>query len=511
MAEEQGTVYLVGAGPGDPGLITRRAHDLLGEADVLVYDHLVHPDLLQVCREDCEKLYVGKMAGQYSVRQEKIQAILVEQIRAGHRVVVRLKGGDPLVYGRGGDEARHLREHGVAFEIVPGVTAAAAAAAYTGIPLTQRHTSSSVTFLTGHEDPVKGTGVIDWPRWGALETTLCIYMGMARLADIVDGLIEGGRDPQTPAAVVQWASTPLQRSCRAPLAELPGRVAEAGLGAPAVVIVGDVVTYGENLNWYEERPLFGRRVVVTRNRAQAGELRERLERLGAEVLEIPLIRVSPDHNESIWSEILEELGSYDWLVFASANGVKHFFDYLLKKHPDIRNLGAMRIAAVGKATARAVEAYRLTCELVPEKATAEGLADALIETGSLDSAKVLVVTGNRGGEKLISRLESEAFAIVDRLPVYKTELEKLDDAPAVGDFRERGADYIVFTSSSTVQSFAEQAPSLKLGPSAKHPLACSIGPVTTEKLKGYGITVHVEPKQSNLDALVEAIRAHAAG
>ncbi len=509
MPETPATVYLVGAGPGDPGLITRRAHTLLGQADVLVYDYLVHADLLNICPENCEKIYVGKMAGRYSVRQEKIQEILVEQARAGHRTVVRLKGGDPFIYGRGGDEAQFLRDHGVPFEIVPGVTAGVAAAAYTGIPLTQRHTSSAVTFLTGHEDPVKGGGVIDWRRWGGLDTTLCIYMGMARLAEIVEGLIAGGRDPDTPAAVVQWASLGRQRSCRARLRDLPERVSEAGLGAPAVVLVGEVVAYAEDLNWFEARPLFGRRVVVTRNRAQAGELREKLETLGAEVLEIPLVRVSPAHDESTWEEVLAELGAYDWLVFSSVNGVKHFFDYLLRKHPDIRDLGAMRIAAVGKATARAIEAYRLKCELVPDKATAEGLAEALIATGSLDSAKVLVVTGNRGGDKLVSRLEKEGFAIVDRLPVYRTELESLEDSDAVKDFRERGADYIVFTSSSAVQSFAEQAASLKLKPSAVHPLACSIGPATTGKLKTYGITVHVEPEHAHLDSLVEAIRVHA--
>ncbi len=507
MKTGTGKVYLVGAGPGDPGLITRRAADLLARADAVVYDYLVHPDLLAGCRSDCERIYVGKKAGFHSVEQEKIEEILMTKVRDGLEVV-RLKGGDPFVYGRGGEEARRLRQNGIPFEIVPGVTAAVAAGGYTGIPLTQRNTSSAVVFLTGHEDPVKKRSVVDWRSYGALDATLCIYMGMGRLKEIVAELIAGGRSPDTPAAVVQWASLSKQRSCRAPLSELPEKVAAAGLGAPAVVIVGDVVAAGEGLDWFESRPLFGRRVVVTRNRAQAGELRGQLESLGAEVLEIPMVRVSADHDEKIWKEILEELGAYDWLVFSSANGVKHFFEYFLQRHPDVRDLGSMRIAAVGKATARAIENYLLKPELIPETATGEALAEALIGTGSLDSAKVLTVTGNRGGEKLIGRLEKEGFAIVDRLPVYKTELQPLEDLPEAQDFRERGADYIIFTSSSAVQSFAEQAGALKLQPAATQPLACSIGPVTSEKLKSYGITVHVEPKEQNLPALVEAIRAH---
>ncbi len=508
MKKGAGKVSLVGAGPGDPGLITRRACALLARADVVVYDYLVHPDLIAGCRKDCELIYVGKKAGFHSIEQERIEEILIEKVRAGLEVV-RLKGGDPFVYGRGGEEARRLRDHGIPFEIVPGVTAAVAAAGYAGIPLTQRNTSSSVVFLTGHEDPEKKRSTVDWRAYGALDATLCIYMGMGRLPQITAELIAGGRSPDTPAAVVRWASLNRQRTCRAPLGELADKVAAEGLGAPAVVIVGDVVTAGEGLDWFESRPLFGRRVVVTRNRAQAGELRGQLEDLGAEVLEIPLVRVSADHDERIWKEILEELGAYDWLVFSSANGVKHFFEYFLRRHPDVRDLGSMRIAAVGKATARALEGYLLKAELVPETATGEALADALIGTGSLDSAKVLVVTGNRGGEKLIGRLEKEGFAIVDRLSVYKTELQPLEDLPEARDFREHGADYIIFTSSSAVQSFAEQAAALKLQPAAPSPLACSIGPVTSEKLKSYGITVHVEPGEQNLPALVEAIRAHA--
>ncbi len=505
---EKGIVYLVGAGPGGPGLVTRRAYALLARADVVVYDYLVHPDLIAACRADCERVYVGKKAGRHSIEQNKIEEILVDWVRSGKRVV-RLKGGDPFVYGRGGEEARRLRDKGIPFEIVPGVTAAVAAAGYTGIPLTQRNTSSAVVFLTGHEDPEKKTTVVDWRAYGALDATLCIYMGMARLREIVDELIAGGRAPDTPAAAVQWASLSRQRTCRATLRELPDAVREAGLGAPAVVLVGEVVAVGDGLDWFERRPLFGRRVVVTRNREQAGELRDKLEEAGAEVLEIPMVRIRGDHDERVWKEILEGLGAYDWLVFSSANGVRHFFEYFLKRHADVRDLGSMRIAAVGRGTARAIEGYLLKPELVPETATADGLADALIATGSLDSAKILVVTGNRGGDKLVTRLEQDGFAIVDRLPVYRTDLQTLEELPQVEDFRERGADYMVFTSSSAVQSFVSQAAKLKTGPEAATPLACSIGPVTTEKLKSLGLTVHVEPCEQTLDALVASIIEHA--
>ena len=465
-----GIVYLVGAGPGDLGLVTFRAKELISTADVLVYDYLVHPELVKWCRPECEIVYVGKQAGFHSIPQEEIETILVKHAKAG-RKVVRLKGGDPYVFGRGGEEARTLAKDGISFEVVPGVTAALAAGAYAGIPLTYRNTSTSLVFLTGHEDPTKKQTQVDWRSYGALKhTTLAIYMGMGHLKFILSELVAGGLDPKTPAAVVQWATLGRQRSVAGTAATLAALVEHSGLAAPAIIFIGEVVRGHEAIDWFEHLPLFGRRVAITRTRDQNSELREKLETLGAEVLELPLIQISKYVEKDALVEILTELGGYDWIVFTSANGVRYFFEDFLKGFPDIRSLGLLRFACVGKATAREIEKHYIKVECMPDTATGDSLADALIATGSLDSAKVIVVTGNLNRDTLVKKLEA-ARAIVDRLQLYKTEKTDLTADPIANDFREKGADAILFASSSAVQSFTDQAKSLKLAKDAKRPLA----------------------------------------
>ena len=496
----KGTVYLTGAGPGDPGLLTVRAKELLERADVVVYDYLVHPGLLDMCRRDCEKIYVGKKRGFHSKPQEEIEQILVEKAEAGFEVV-RLKGGDPFVYGRGGEEAKRLARAGVSYEIVPGITAAVAAASYSGIPLTQRNTSSSVVFLTGHEDPLKKNLAIKWRDFAKLDATLCIYMGMGRLGEIVDELLAGGMSPDRPVAVIEWATLSRQRSVQANLDRIVGVVEEGNLSSPAIVIIGDVAACREELEWFEKRPLFGKRVVVTRNREQIGLLSKKLEAVGAEVLEIPLIEISEDRHPETADDVFAEFWSYEWIVFSSANGVRYFFEEFYRRYSDIRALGGIRFAAIGEATQREIESHRIEVELVAEKATAEGFAEALIATDSLDNAKVLVVTGNRNRRVLVEKLNA-AMAIVDELPVYKTELAELEENRIVKDFRERGADYLIFTSSSAVSSFVAQAKSLKLAPNAVSPKALSLGPLTSEKLRSHGITVALEASKQTLDTLV---------
>lgn len=501
-----GTVYLVGAGPGDLGLVTLRARSLISAADVLVYDYLVHPDLLGWCRADAEKIYVGKKAGFHALPQEEIEALLVQHARAG-KTVVRLKGGDPLVFGRGGEEARRLAADRIPFEIVPGVTAAIAAGAYAGIPLTLRNTSASLVVLTGHEDPKKPEAHTDWRRYSQLpNTTLAIYMGMGQLRHILEELVAGGMKRTMPAAVVEWASLGRQRSVVGTVATLADRVEQGGLAAPAMVLVGDVVDHSDALNWFERRPLFGRRIAVTRTRAQASELRAQLEQLGAEVLELPLIQVVKDVSNHDLADVFPEFGSYDWLAFTSANGVKYFFEEFFRVFDDVRSLGLMRVACVGEATARAVLDLHLKVECQPETATAEALADALIGTGSLDSAKVLVVTGNRNRDGLVTKLE-EARAIVDTLQVYRTEPTDLTNDPAAESFRSRGADAVLFASSSAVESFVAQAGALKLGADAKRPLAGSMGPQTSASMKKVGLTVDFEARSPGLDELVKALLA----
>lgn len=499
----KGIVYLVGAGPGEPGLVTFRARELIESADVLVYDYLAHPELLKWRRADCEVHYVGKKSGFHAMPQDQIETLLIEKADEGKRVV-RLKGGDPFVFGRGGEEARTLAEQGIPFEVVPGVTAALAAGAYAGIPLTHRNTNSAVVFLTGHEDPGKKL-LVDWRAYGKLRnTTLAIYMGMGHLAEILRELVAGGLAPDTPAAAVQWASLGRQRSVTGTAADLAERVAQSGLSSPAIVFVGESVARRSAIDWFEHLPLFGRRVVITRTRDQNSELRDKLEAFGAEVIELPLITVAKDVDRHALVEILAELGGYDWIVFTSANGVRFFFEEFFKGFDDVRSLGLLRFACVGRATAREIERHHLKVECMPASATGESLADALIATGSLDSAKVIVVTGNLNRAALVKKLE-DARAIVDRLPLYKTEKTNLADDPVADDFRRKGADAILFASSSAAQSFAGQAGALKLAPDARRPLAGSIGGHTSATMRETGMPVDFEAKTASLDALVEAL------
>lgn len=501
---EQGCVHLVGAGPGDPGLISVRGRELLELADVVVYDRLVHRGLLAHCRPECLQICVGKRAGGPSVSQEEIEAELVKHARAGH-LVVRLKGGDPFVFGRGGEEAVHLAASGIRFEIVPGITSALGAGAFAGIPLTNRDVASTLVFATGHESPDKDRIAVNWRALGALRhATLCLYMAMAHLEEIAREIQAGGLSADTPAACIQWASLGRQRTVVATLGSLAARVKEAGLVAPAIVVIGEVVKLRETVGWFEKRPLLGRRIVVTRNREQAGELTGRLEALGASVLELPLVRVSPVEDKELWAEIFPELGSYDWLVFTSANGVRHFFSAFFRVFPDLRALGVMRIACVGDSTAAAVRDLHLEVELTPAKAVAEELAELMVKTDSLDNAKVLVVTGNLNRDVLVKKLE-EARAIVDCFPAYKTEPTDLTDEPVAEDFREHGADAVLFTSSSGVRSYVAQAAALQLADTARRPRLGSIGPITSDALRKAGLPVDFEAGSASLDALVAAV------
>ncbi len=499
----KGKVYLVGAGPGEPGLITLRGRELIGQADVLVYDYLVHPMVLEWCREDCEKIYVGKMAGFHSMPQEEIEALLIDRAKKGKKIV-RLKGGDPFIFGRGGEEARTMAKDAIEYEIVPGVSASLAAGAYAGIPLTHRDVSSSVVFVTGHEDPTKTAVAVDWQVLAKTKSTLCVYMGMGHLAFIAGELMKGGLSSKTPVACVQWASLGRQKTCVATLDTITAAVEKEGLSSPAIIVVGEVVRFRESISWFEKKPLLGRRVVVTRNRERVSELASRLEALGAEVLSLPMISVAKAIDSKVQEEIFAELGSYEWLVFSSVNGVKYFFEAFFEKFEDCRSLGFMKIAAVGEATARAIREYRFNVEVVPEKAVAGELAKALVDTGSMDSAKVLLVTGNLGGNVLIDRL-NEAQAIVDRFPVYVTEKTDLSKNTVAADFREKGAEAILFTSSSGVKSFVGQATALKLEEGAKRPLAGSIGPVTSETMTKVGMPLDFAAKESSLDGLIEAL------
>ncbi len=499
----KGIVYLVGAGPGNPELLTVRAKQLIETAEVLVYDYLVHPAFVHLLPEDCEQVCVGKRKGFHSKKQEEIQEILLAKASEGKRVV-RLKGGDPFIFGRGGEEAMALAEAGIPFEVVPGITSAMGASAFSGIPLTNRGTNATLVFVTGHEDPEKMDTTVDWGNLPKENSTICIYMGVANIQRIANSLAEGGFSEETPVACVEWATMRHQRICRGKLGTISETTKAFGLKAPAIIIVGETAAMGEELSWFEKKPLQGRKLVVTRSRGQASELSSMLEKLGAEVIGLPLITITGNVNPQTAEDVFSEIASYDWLVFSSPNGVRYFFEAFFKRFEDIRSLGFLRIAAVGKSTAKEIKKYFVSTDLIPEQANAESLAEALVATDSLDSAKVLVVAGNLGRDVLLDKLE-EARAIVDRFEVYKTEQTDLSENPAAKMFREQGADGILFTSSSGVRSFIDQAKHLQLGGDALRPKTISIGPITSATMKQIGMPVDLESKEASLESLVDAV------
>ena len=512
MSSQQttGKVYLIGAGPGDPGLVTVRARELIEVADVIVYDYLANPKLLDWSRPDAEKIYGSKRSGMHSIPQDEIEEILVDRAHKGLQVV-RLKGGDPFVFGRGGEEISELQVDNIPFEIVPGVTAALAAAAYTGIPLSHRDYSSSITFLTGHENPEKHTISIDFKLHAQSEGTLCLYMSLGQLPRILGELKAGGMSGEMPVGVIQWATLNRQRSVYGTIDSIVEDVKAAGLGTPAMIIIGEVVAQRTKTEWFEGRPLMGKRIVVTRARDQAGQLTAMLESNGAEVIELPFIEVKPDVNQQQLAEIFAGIAIYEWIIFTSVNGVKSFFDMFYKAFDDIRCLGPMRIAAVGSATAREIAKHNLKVDLVPEKANGDALATTFIKNEGIESIQMLVVTGNQNRETLVKRLETEGGAIVDTLPLYQTSKTDLSQHPAAERFRKEGADAVLFTSSSTVKSFIDQAAALTLEPGATKPTFGSIGPMTTKTLGELGLPVGFESKQASLDHFVNDLTKHLNG
>ena len=485
------TVYLVGAGPGDPGLLTVRALDLIGRAEVILYDRLIPAAALAAAGPRAELVYVGKREGAASVPQEEISRLLVEHGRSG-RLVVRLKGGDPFVFGRGGEEAQALREAGVEFEVVPGVTAGVAAPAYAGIPVTQRELTSAVAFLTGHEDPDKPESSLDWPALAAFPGTLVVYMGVGRLESILERLQHAGRDPHEPAAVIERGTTGAQRVVSGSVETLARLAAEAGLRPPALAVIGPVAALREQLAWFERRPLAGLSVAVTRARAQVSELAKRLAELGAEVIEAPAIRIVPLPGEA------PELARYDLVCLTSPNGVQLLFERMAAAGLDARALAGARVAAIGPGTAAALRQRGIEADVVPERAVAEALVEAL---AGVDATRALIARAAQARDVLPQALRSRGIE-VDELALYETVAEPLTESQlrAVAD-----ADYLIFTSSSTVTFFLQAAGGLSGGV----PQIISIGPVTSQTLCEHGLAPAVEAESHDLDGVVEALLADA--
>lgn len=498
-----GTVYLVGAGPGDPGLITVKGLEKIRTADVIVYDYLAGPQLLGEARPDAELIYVGKKGKDHTLEQVDINELLVSRARAGKNVV-RLKGGDPYVFGRGGEEAEQLAEAGIAFEVVPGVTSAVAAPAYAGIPVTHRDHASMITFITGHEDPSKEESAIDWEVLARNPGTLVFLMGVKNLYNISESLIKYGKPASTPAALVRWGTTPQQISLISTLAAIPLEAELKNLKPPAVLIVGSVVTLREKLGWFENKPLFGKKILITRSREQSRRMAEKIYEQGGEPILFPTIRIAPPTDFGPLDHAIEQVHNFHWVIFTSVNGVERFFQRFFGLKNDIRQMAGPRLGAIGPMTAAAIRKRGLKVDLLAKEFVAEGVLDLL------DEAEV------RGKRFLIPRAESAREVLpegisgmggeVEVVSVYRTGLPEGADVDRIRTMLVRKqVDAVTFTSSSTVTHLAKMLGSADLPDLSDGTVVASIGPVTSGTLRENGLPVHVEALEYTVDGLVQAL------
>jgi len=498
----EGKVYLVGAGPGDPELLTLKGARVLKEAQVVIYDFLANPALLEGVSPEAEIIYVGKKGGDHTLPQEEINALIVKKAGEGKRVV-RLKGGDPFIFGRGGEEAEELARAGIPFEIVPGVTSAVAVPAYAGIPLTHRKYNTSVAFITGHEDPTKGEAKTDWAGLAAGVETLVFLMGVKNLPFIVEQLIAHGRPAETPAALIRWGTTPQQRTVEGALGDIVRKARTAQMGPPAILVVGPVVSLRETLNWFETRPLFGKTVAITRTREQAGELKRRLSERGAICLEIPTIRIAPPADWTELDRALKNIESFQWVIFTSANGVRFFFDRLETLGMDLRALKEVKIGVIGPATAQALKARHLRPDLIPEKYQAEALLEAF-SLLPLSGQRVLIPRAEEAREILPLGL-GQMGAEVSVVTAYRT----LPAREGAEVFREKigrgGIDCLTFTSSSTVLNFLALFPRGEILDLLKKTAVACIGPITAQTAKDNGLHVDILAETFTIPGLVEAV------
>jgi uroporphyrinogen III methyltransferase/synthase len=488
--KSKGAVYLVGAGPGDAGLLTLRGAELLGRADTVIYDLLVNPALLRLAQPEAELISRRKRS---EVPQEKITALMMEKAREG-KTVVRLKGGDPYIFGRGGEEALALAKAGIYFEVVPGVSSVVAAPNYAGIPLTHREYCSSFTVFTGHEAEENEEAGLLYSQIAKIPGTKVALMGTEKLDEWTKGVMAEGLAPETPAAIIQWGTLGRQKSVVGTLKTIAALAKEKKFAPPALVVLGDVVRLRGQLNWFENRPWFGTRIVATRGRGQNAELSHKLQELGAEVLEIPAIKRAQTDNKQDLVDALLALNSYDWLVFTSANGVAAFFELFFRHFHDLRDLGGAKIAAVGPATAAKLREMHLQVDVMPDEFVGKKIAEGLAKHSSIENCKVCLLRAENANADLPLALE-ELGAITDDIAVYKT-VAGTDDLPGVADdFLERGADWLTFTSGSTVQFFHERFDLQKLMKKFPQMKIASIGPETTKVLRGLGLTPRIEARE----------------
>lgn len=499
---EVGTVYLVGAGPGDPGLITRRGEDLLRRADVVLHDALVHPELLRLCRAEAEIINAGKRPNFHVISQDEANEIVVVKAREG-KCVVRLKGGDPCIFGRGGEEAENLAKSGIPFEVVPGVSSISAVPIAEGIPLTHRDHCSSFMVVSGHHDP-EGVSGVDWPHVAQCRGTVCVLMGVRWLRSVVSQLQEHGMDPDRPAALIQAGTTDRQTSLFGTLATIADQAEANAFSPPAVLVLGGVVEVRKRLAKSAAHPLAGQRIVVTRASEQAGKWVENLRALGGRVLQVPVIQTTQTTRKTELKDALLGLNAYQWVVFTSTNGVRWFFHYFFRAFKDLRDLGGVRIAAVGEATAAKLRDLHLQVDLVPEEAAGIHVARAMQQEQSIENIMILLVRAEEANPELPAELE-RAGAIVDDVAVYRTVADHSDPFGDAQRMLAEGADWITFTSGSTVRNFHDRfdLPGLlQKFPGAK---IVSIGPETTKALRSIDLVPNLEAKSHSTQGMLAAM------
>ncbi|MFQ5454745.1 MAG: uroporphyrinogen-III C-methyltransferase [Nitrospirota bacterium] len=505
---KRGKVYLVGSGPGDPKLITLRGIECIKSADVIIYDYLANERLLTYSKDSAEIIYVGKKGGDHTLPQYSINQLIIQKVKEG-KIVARLKGGDPFVFGRGGEEAEELADAGMEFEIVPGVTSAIACPAYAGIPLTHRLFTSTAAFITGHEDPTKDDSNIAWDKIATGIGTLVFLMGMSNLSKIVKNLIRYGRDPRTPVALVRWGTLPEQKTVTGTLEDIVSLSEKNNIRPPVVIIVGDVIKLKEKLNWFEKRPLFGKKIVVTRAREQASAFADLLSLYGAEPIEFPTIQVVPPESWSDLDEAISKIEGFDWIIFTSVNGVRYFIERLRANKRDIRILKGIKICTIGPKTKDEIERYSISPDLVPAEYRAEAIIEQMGRKGIRDK-KILIPRAEVAREILPEEL-TRMGAVVEVKTAYKTVRPDGNIGRVRELFREKKISVITFTSSSTVKNFVEAFSKEDVSRITEGAIIASIGPITAKTAQEYGIKTDIMPQEYIIPALTEAIAEYYRG
>ncbi|HZJ85468.1 MAG TPA: uroporphyrinogen-III C-methyltransferase [Syntrophomonadaceae bacterium] len=500
--DKKGFVYLVGAGPGDPGLFTLKGKSVLAQADVVIYDRLVSSRILSWAPSEAELIYVGKVSGHHAMQQKEINALLVEKAQKG-KIVVRLKGGDPFLFGRGGEEALYVRENGLDFEVIPGITSAIAVPAYAGIPVTHRENTSSLTIVTGHEKPGKEESSINWAKLSQTKSTLVFLMGVENLEFIVESLLKHGKPSSTPVALIRWGTLPEQEVLTAMLDDIVDKVKTHDFKPPAVIVVGEVVKLRNTLSWVENKPLWGKKIIVTRARAQASGLVEQIASLGGEPIEFPTITIKAETNYTALHNAFDNIGNYNWLIFTSVNAVEIFFAQLRKAHKDIRHLRDIKICAIGPATRNVLEEKGLIVDNMPEEYRAEGILEELQD--KIKAGDWVLLPRARGARGLLPKAIKGWGAHVNEIFIYQAVAEPRVSKEMFAEIVAGNIDYITFTSSSTVDNFVRIVGldnALRINKKAK--IAC-IGPITADTAKGKGFKVDLIAQNYTISGLIEAI------